>query len=152
MISVGACFGGPECTLARTVITAAMQLLRDGVEDSDAPRADPTVNIVFRVDGSIAKMSTEQKVYASTFSRKRNLLLVNIPVSVDQVNKIDIFDEVFDGCVEACRIAKEVFMRRAMIDFDLESALKKVEESRLFLRACLEADGWPRVRHYKIHR
>lgn len=130
MISIGVNLGGPERLPVEEFLRAAMRAVKSvRGEDYDSHR-QPSVNVVFYVPGSLIDYDKLKKVEAARFSRKLKLLLVAVPVPMEEVESGGSVDFVIDALHQANRIAAETFARKGTEPFDLKNAEALVEKVR----------------------
>ncbi|HEX2971536.1 MAG TPA: hypothetical protein VHP11_04350 [Tepidisphaeraceae bacterium] len=105
----------------------------------------PGVNVVFYVPGSVMDHVSVTKIEAARFSRKRKLLLVNVPVPKEIVrdwNQSLLF--LIDALCKANAIAAEVFgHKKGMEPFDLAKAEAIIDRVKEMLVEPENRDGLP---------
>jgi hypothetical protein len=135
MITTGTHLGGPEQITAafnevdRQISKAVAELLGGDVDEWEG--SIPGVNVVFYVPGSVMDHASITKIEAARFSRKRKLLLVNVPVPPDIIlNREKSLAFIVDALHKANAIAGEVFSQKGSEPFDLQKADAIVEQAR----------------------
>lgn len=135
MISIGIDQGGPESLPVVDLLCAAMRAVEAALgEDSETGKV-PSVNVVFYVPGSVSGHEGLKKLEAARFSRKRNLLLVAVPVPKEQLESGGSIEFIIDALHKANEIAAETFSRKGTEPFDIERAERIVEKVRQSLMA-----------------
>lgn len=144
MISIGCDFFGPELKsspIGKLLLETANRIaeLRGGewygVKDVSGldrrPRPSsayfevgslPAVNIVFQVPGSLGDFPALSAPRPGRFSRKQQLLLVEVYVPREQVASGGSVEFVIDALRQSCVIAADVFDKKNMSPFDLSTA------------------------------
>ena len=136
MITLGAKFGGPEEMEFREAWKCAATAIREARHQKKGEPEDdtPGVNVVFYVSGSVIEFSRIKEIEPARFSRKRKLLLVDVPAPK---NIRDNFDKslsfIMDSLGKANAIAVEVFERKGAEPFDLAKANAIVDQAKQLL-------------------
>lgn len=114
MISIGAVYNGPESKdswayerIGRTM-RAAMNL-RGWFEVGHFP----AINVVFYVPGSFGKVDFDE-IRDAKFSRKKQYLMIQVPVPEDQVNSRSLDDFLIKSLHGANLIATQFFQEKGM--------------------------------------
>jgi hypothetical protein len=135
MITTGADYGGPEhfdcifLEMDRSVGQAMFELRGGDVEEWEGKI--PGVNVVFYVPGSVMDHASVTKIEAARFSRKRKLLLVNVPVPREVIwDREKSLSFIIDALHKANAIAAEVFAHKGSEPFDFQKAEAIVEHAR----------------------
>jgi hypothetical protein len=93
------------------------------------------VNVVFYVPGSLSDFPLITKIAAGRFSRKRKLLLVEVPVPRHVAESGGSVEFVIDALHQANAIAADVFERKGVVEFNLKRAEAIVEKVKQGLAA-----------------
>jgi hypothetical protein len=142
MISLGANFGGPE--LSDSGAKRAYLSVANGIRGA-LPREltewkgrVPGVNVVFYVPGSVLEYEYVNKIAAARFSRKRKLVLVNVPVPKTLVADYSGSRRfMFDSLLKANEIAAARFASKGVAElFDWQTANSIVAQARQACESC----------------
>ena len=147
MIAIGAHYRGPEFEGSHgisKILRATSNTLRDirgpwigtdsfGPCDSKPDSgpyfelgSEPAVNIVFFVPGSLGDFDISQ-IEVSKFSRKKQLVLISIPIPRDVVISGGSVSFVIDALNDAIRLSDETFKKKKVGNFDFKKAQSIVD-------------------------
>lgn len=130
MISIGSVMNGPELDgsetdrLISTVMKAAIKY-----RDSTAYETGPAINVVYHVPGSLGAPDWEG-IRDAKFSRKRQLLMVQVAVPKDQVNSPTLKQYLIDSLHQANAVAFQFFHQKGLVFplADAESLVQRIAE------------------------
>jgi hypothetical protein len=131
MISIGAMYGGPELerSLSFRLITSVLDATDECTGSSACERdASPAINVVYCVPGTLSSPDWEG-VRSAKFSRKQQLLLVQVAVPSELVGSPALKEFLLGSLQKASEVAFE-FFRRKRLSFPLAEAKSLVERIR----------------------
>jgi hypothetical protein len=115
MISIGAVYLGPELDRSwadrriGTLMRAAAKL-RGWFEVGHFP----AINVVFYVPGSFEKVKFD-KIRDAKFSRKKRLLMIQVPIPASEVNSKSLDDFLIKSLHDANLIGTQYFQEKGMV-------------------------------------
>jgi hypothetical protein len=115
MISIGAVYRGPELR-ERPAYQRIGALMRAAIKFRGwfEVGTRPGINVVFYVPGSLGDFDFDEP-RESKFSRKKQYLMVQVPVPKSEVNSQSLDDFLIKSLREANLIATQVFQEKKMV-------------------------------------